>query len=235
MPDPARLAIVYCNDEDLAIRAIGDYSVLAPNSNMLAAGVDGVIDPSDLWTLTSASNDFEAQGVASGCTVNLKSATLTGASKPSLPWGASGGLFGVSSVSGHSMTLRRLGMPTGVGLPVAPAVGFTTVQFAVETLAPQIEQASDEINRRYGIDPASSLRGPSEIYDLRELREACMLVVLVRKYTGDVRTKDGAFALKIKELTKERDDSFSRLLLRWGASPDAPVPPPPAFGMRCSR
>jgi hypothetical protein len=133
------------------------------------------------------------------------------------------------------MTLRRLGMPTGVGLPVAPAVGYTAVSFAVETLGPQIEDASDEINRRFGIDPASSLRGPSAIYDLRELREACMLTVLLRKYTGDVRTKDGAFTLKIKELTRERDDSFARLQIRWGEAPDAPPPPLPVFGTRVGR
>jgi hypothetical protein len=62
-----------------------------------------------------------------------------------------------------------------------------------------------------------------------------MLTVLLRKYTGDVRTKDGAFNAKIAELKKDRDDALSRLSLRWGSTPDAPPPPSPKFTTRASR
>lgn len=235
MSAPDRLAVVYANDEQLAIRCDGDISILTPNANLLAGGTDGVFDASDPWTLTSASNDFEAQGVAVGNTVKLTSAVDQATSKKIQPWGGMAGVvMAVGSASGHSLTLRRLGLGDGEGLP--PALGgLSGVTFSVETLAPQIEQASDELNRRCGIDPRSSRYAPPDVYDLRELNEACMLIVLLKKYGGDLKTENGAYPIKIKLLQDALAASLARLQVRWGALPDAPQPAPVQFGTRVGR
>lgn len=235
MAGPSRLATVYAQDEDLAIRCDGDFAVLTPNSNLLASGDDGVFGMGNPWLLTSASNDFTVQGVAVGNIVKLTSVAQTPPAKPLLPWGASGGYFAVGVVAANALTLRRIGLSDGLGFPPSPPGGATAVKFAIETLGPQIEQASDDINRRFGIDPASSTRAPANLYDLRELQEATMLTVLLRKYTSDVRTKDGAYPVKIREITAQLDATLARLSIRWGPSADVPPAPSPKFGMRCSR
>ena len=66
MPDP-----IYATDEDIALRATADFAILCPRDQKLAAGSDGSFDPSDRWTLQSASVDFSAQGVLPGQVVQL--------------------------------------------------------------------------------------------------------------------------------------------------------------------
>lgn len=226
MSNPVRLTTLYATDEDLAIRCNSDLDVLTPASNLLAYAADGVFGAGDRWTLTSATVDFAAQGVAAGNTLLI--------TKPSTLVAPSGTPLAVESVSGSSVTLRRLGLAANVGQPPGPIAGATGVTFKVETLAPQIEQASDEINRRFGIDPASTTRAPSAIYDLRELQEATMLLVLIRQYTAVNRTKDGVYTPKLRDLAADRDAAFGRLQLRWGATPD-PVSVPSVFGMQIDR
>lgn len=237
MSAPDYLATVYASDEDLAIRCDADISILTPNSNLLAGGSDGVFNSVDPWTLTSASNDFQAQGVVVGNTIKLLSAVDSSGSAPKKvsPFGGSSGvLMAVGAIAGHSITLRRLGLGDGVGVP--PGVtDLAGVTFSIETLAPQINQASDELNRRFGIDPRSAFNSPTGIYDVGVLKEACMLIVLIRKYIGDLRTKDGSYQDKIRELIAARDDVFARLMIRWGTTPDAPLPTPVQFGTRVSR
>ncbi|WP_165251168.1 hypothetical protein [Paludisphaera soli] len=218
------LATVYCTDEDLAIRCPTDLRILTPADSLAAAGSDGAFAAGLPWTLGSATVDFEAQGVAPGSLIHLEGGAIRG----------SGGYFVVDSVAGPVVGLRRIGMASGLGQPPAPAAGMTGVRFAVTTLAPQIEQASDELNRRFGIDPTSSLRGPTAVYDLRELQEAAMLTVLLRQYTLSTRTGDGDFAFKVRELKASLDAAAARLQVRWGPT-GSDAPTSGVFGMRIVR
>ena len=228
MPPPPYppLAVVYCTDEAIAIRCNSDHQVLTPDANVIAEASDGEFAASDQWTLRSETVDFEDQGVEPGSLVNArgKHAAIKG----------SGTVFVVESVAGKTASLRRIGMVAGKGQPPAPAEGLTGVEFKVATLAPQIEQASDEINRRFGIDPAVASRSPEWAYDLRELEEATMLTVLLRQYTVDARTSDGDFPLKIKEIKQVLDAALSRLQVKWGPRGDSQTPSS-VFGMRLVR
>ena len=74
---PPYLATVYATDEHIAVRATGDFTVLCPDWQRVAAGVDGVFAADAPWTLTSASVDFEAAGVASGHVISLTAPKAT--------------------------------------------------------------------------------------------------------------------------------------------------------------
>ena len=60
-----RLAVVYATDENIAVRASGDFSMLCPDWQKLAWGNDGVLAASAPWVLSSASVDFSGAGVGS--------------------------------------------------------------------------------------------------------------------------------------------------------------------------
>ncbi len=68
----ATIPIPYATDEDIALRASADFSLLCPRDQKVAAGSDGAFSTSDPWTLTSASADFNALGVAAGQVVQLR-------------------------------------------------------------------------------------------------------------------------------------------------------------------
>lgn len=220
------LETVYCTDEAIAIRCNSDHQVLTPNANLVAEGSDGVFEPGDRWTLKSATVDFEAQGAKSGTLINVcgKYAAIKG----------SGTVFVIESALGKTALLRRVSKAAGFGQPPSPDEGLTDVVFKAATLAPQIEQASDELNRRFGIDPAKASRSPDWIYDRRELEEATMLTVLLRQYTVDARTSDGDFPLKIREIKQTLDAVLARLQVKWGPRGDSQAPSS-VFGMRLIR
>jgi len=203
-----RVSIVYASDEDVAVRAAGDFVVLAPAWQKLAHGADGAFAVGDPWTLASPSTDFESAGVGPGHVVQLR--------KPSSTFKGSGELFAVASASGRSVTLRRIGMDAGRGAPASPAGGLTGVEFLVATLGPQVEEASFELNRRFGIDPGLPGRSPADLLDARDLRRACVLIVLALRYASEARSDEGDFALKLRQAEAELADALSRLELRWG-------------------
>jgi len=203
------LTTVYCTDEQIAVRATGDFVVLCPHWQRQAYGADGVFASDDLWTLTSAAVDFEASGVAAGMVVSL--------TKPTSAYKGSGDLLAVDSVSGSSVVLRRIGQAaSGTGAPPCPTGGLTGVEFAVPTMGPQIDDASFDLNRRFNIDPDLPGRTPSDLRDLRDLREATVLTVLLNRYVAENRTERGDFPLKIGSTKQALDDVIARLSIRWG-------------------
>jgi hypothetical protein len=208
MDEFEQLATVYATDEHLAIRASGDFGVLCPDWQKLASGTDGTFAAGAPWELTSASVDFGAVGVTAGNVVWLR--------KPSTVFRGSGELLAVEGASGGSLTLRRLGMAANLGQPPAPSTGLPGVEFLVATLAPQIEEASFELNRRLSIDPNVAGRSPRDLYDRRDLRQACVLTVLVQRYAAETRDSQGDFALKLAQVRQELADVLARLQLRWG-------------------
>lgn len=212
MSQSSRLTTLYAADEDVAVHAPGDFAVLAPVWQKLAQGVDGVFSPGPAWTLTSATSDFEAAGARPGHVVQLR--------KPSSTFKGTGELFAVAEASSGSLTIRRIGMSAGVGAPPAPASGLSGVEFLIATLDPQIEEASFELNRRFAIDPLIPGRTPSDLRDVRELRRACVLGVLARRYAAEARGADGDFAQKLRQAEAELAEALARLEIRWGSATD---------------
>lgn len=210
MSEPDRLSIVYASDEDVAVRATGDFAVLAPDWQKAAFGIDGVFAPGAPWTLSSATVDFEAAGVRSGHVVCLR--------KPTSSFKGSGELLAVASAAGTSLTLRRIGAGLGEGAPPAPWAGISGVEYRIATLAPQIEEASFDLNRRFGIDPLVSSRSPAALFDRRELRAACVLTVLAQRYSAETRGGEGDFPLKLQRINQDLSDVLARLEVRWNSA-----------------
>lgn len=202
------LAAVYCTDENIALRAWGDYTAICPPSQKLAAGTDGVILSANRWELTSATVDFGTAGVAPGCVVWLK---LTNA------FSSNGEIFAVNSVTGSTVTLRRMGQNAAVGQPPAPAAGLTGITFSVLTFAPQIDVASYDANHFFGIDVISPTKSPARLYDQRELQSYVVLMVLKRAYAISLKVKAEDYALKLEQVSEELNDLTGRLTIRWGA------------------
>ncbi len=226
MAAPTLLSQVYATDEDVAIRACGDYPVLCPEWQKLAAGTDGVISSGTPWVLTSSSVNFQTNGVASNCVVILYA--------PKSSFAGGGELFAIDSATGGSMMLRRLGQALNMGQPPAPAAGLTAVAFKVKTLAQQIEDASYDLNQRFGIDPNQPYRDTTFVYDLRILRQLCVLTVLQRQYTNEARGKDGDFMEKLKRVNSDLNDLLDRSSLRWGQFGNS-SPPVGRFSTRLTR
>ncbi len=206
--------IVYATDEDIALRASADFSALCPRDQVLAQGSDGVFGASDLWTLASASVDFAAFGLNPGQMVRLVG--------PSTSFGPDGDLFAIEAVVSAAITLRRQGQLVGVGQPPAPSGGLTGVEFVVRTLGPQIERASRDVDRRFGIDDRSFGHRPDDLLDPRQLREAVVLTVLYQQYldrslqfVGPTGTPDDVYAAKSRIARADLDDALDRLTLRW--------------------
>jgi hypothetical protein len=215
MSSEALLSLVYATDEDIAVRAYGDFAALVPKDAILAQGTDGVFSSGDLWTLNSASNNFATQGIKVSHVVQL--------SGPA-PYKGSGRLFAVGAVNGDAITLRVIGKADGIGSPPSPAGGLTGVSFVIRTFDPQLEDASFQINQQFGIDPNWPQAAPTLIYDLRVLRQTAALTVLVRAYTTDTRSKDGDFARKIGELKQALSDTKAILQIRWNQATNIPPP-----------
>ncbi len=219
---------LYATDEDIAVRAPSDFAALCPHDQVLASGTDGEFPAGDGWTLQANSVDFAAQGLAPGHVVQLLG--------PVSAFGTGGDLLVVDQVSAKSLRLRRKGQATGLGQPPAPLAGLTGVSFLVTTLAPQIESASYDLNRRYGIDDRVAGLRTSDLYDLRELREVTVLYVLYMFYVNLSQTESDPFGVKARLYRGMLDEALARLtLLRNAAVPSNLEPPVTPFGTRMSR
>ena len=223
---PSQSLPAYATDEDIAVRAGGDFVTLCPNWQQMAAGTDGVFANGAPWILTSTSVNFAANNVQPNQVVQL--------SAPKANFPGSGMLLAIDSVSGNALVLRRLHKDLNVGQPPAPSAGLTSVTFTINTLDPQTEEASFDIKRRYGIDENIIDRGSSWIYDLRDLRMATVLSVLVDRYTAEVRSERGDFALKLKRCQRQLDDVLSRVQVRWGPQGNG-AEPTTLFSCKLSR
>jgi len=204
------LATIYCTDENLAVRLAGDFVLLTPKWQVLAEGTDGAFASNGRWTLTSASAAFDTSGAAAGSVVWL--------TKPTATFGGGGELIAVDSVTNATtLAVRRCGLTAGEGKPPGPVGGLSSISYKILTLRPQIEEASFEINRRYMIDPAWAGRQPSDCYDLRDLRQACVLTVAVQRIQAEVQnnSKYASWGAKLETYTQELGDVLARVRLRW--------------------
>ena len=219
---------VYATDEDIAVRAGGDFVTLCPSWQQMAAGTDGVFSSGTPWVLTSSSVDFGSNGVSPNQVVQLVG--------PKIQYPGGGQLLAIDSVStdGYSLTLRRLHKDLNVGQPPGPPAGLTGVSFVINTLDPQIEEASFDIKRRFGIDETIVDRQSSWIFDLRDLRIATVLTVLVRRYTAEARGQNGDFVRKIDLFRRELMEVLDRVQVRWGPFGNSSEPST-MFGCKISR
>lgn len=221
-----RLATVYCTDEDIAASAPADFLGLCPPWQVKASGTDGVMDASTPWTLTSASVDFEALGVAANDVIAL--------AKPRAAFPTpSGELYAIDSVSGSTAILRRVGGYLNEGQPPGNASGLIGVDFRVLTFRPQIDIATEDANRIFGIDPTVTGRKPSDVYSLREFRQFAVLHCLVWAYTSGNKAAQGDYDIKLRLRVSEKNDLMSRMVIKWGAT--GGQSPPNRRNLRLSR
>jgi hypothetical protein len=211
MPPPSSLALDYATDEDVANLAGADFLTVTPDSFKVAAGTDGVFLASDPWTLTSASVDFQAQGVVANMVIQLSQP-----SGPKTVFRGSGDLLAVETVAGHAITLRRVGQALGWGQPPGPAAGLTGVAFLIKTLKGQLDDVSYKLDQQFAVDPALPNRTPGDAYDLRVLRLCTVYQTLVRQYTNGERSGEGDFAKKIEHYEQAYRDEVDTASLRWG-------------------
>ena len=61
---PEQTSPVYATDEDIAVRAGGDFITLCPNWQQMAYGTDGLFAPGSPWVLNSTATNFAANNVA---------------------------------------------------------------------------------------------------------------------------------------------------------------------------
>lgn len=182
-------AVYFCRDEDLLIEAAGDLPLLAPRGAVRAAGSDGVIDPSTPWVLSSATNDFAAQGVEAGQVV-----ILAGPRGPK-PFPTATDIFGgtdstslyggepfVIDVPDAAPTLRRAGLPSAVGLPPSRGEAIAAIKFVVPDFLPKIRAATDFVRRQldYALD--------ADLTDAEDLRKLTVYAVLADLYLAATRS-----------------------------------------------
>lgn len=226
---PPQTTPVYCTDEDILVHAGGDFALLCPVWQQMAAGTDGVFAPGIPWVLTSASMNFQANGV------NPNQVVWLTAPKSQYP---GGGIFmAIDSASANTITLRRPYQNLNVGMPPAPAAGLTGVAFAINTLDPQIEEASYDLKQRFAIDDnplVGEYRSSSWIYDLQVLRVATVYAVLFERYTQETRTERGDFEKKVARFRQKLDDALARVQVRWGPFGNS-AEPSTLFSCRLSR
>ena len=199
---------LYCTDEDIAVRAGGDFITLCPSWQQMASGTDGFFNSGTPWVFNSTATNFTNNGVAPNQVLYLT------APKTQYPGG--GQLLAIDSVSGSTLTLRRLYKDLNVGNPPAPAAGLASITFAINTLDPQSASASFDIKRRFGIDETIVDRQSSWIFDLQDLRMATVLSVLLDRYMQETRTDKGDFARKVSLIKTQLQVVLDRVQVRWG-------------------
>jgi hypothetical protein len=68
---PEQTSPVYATDEDIAVRAGGDFIMLCPSWQQMAYGTDGYFAPGLQWVLNSTAIDFATNNVAANQVVWL--------------------------------------------------------------------------------------------------------------------------------------------------------------------
>ena len=174
MPSPT-LATVWATDEHVARAEAADFPLLCPVAQKVASGSDGAILAGS-FSFTSAVN-FSLQGVLPGNMLQLTGPSATINLKD---------LLVVDTVAGTTITLRRLRMSAGMGQPPV-GTNATGVTFLIATLAPQIEEASYEINRDFGLDDLVPGAQPSQVIDQRAATSATVALVLIGQYLAMAR------------------------------------------------
>lgn len=225
---PVSTVPVFCSDEKLAIRARGDYMNLSTSSEQLAYGNDGVITLGSLWTMTSSTVDFMAQGVQPQHVAELKLGAKAGSVR----------LFAVDDVQPSTLMLRLINKAPGIGQPPT-LTGATSITFTINTFDSLIEDVSFDLKSRFGIDEIIPFQASAWLYagaeDLyRDLRAACVMGVLVEAYAAENRAGTGDYAKKLELFRKMQAEVLERVQLRKGPFGNS-SPPVTLFSCGLSR
>lgn len=215
---------VFATDEDVLLRAPGDFTLLCPRDQVLARGTDGTLVAS--WNLQSAAVDFPSRGVRPGHVVQLLAPGSSGQ--------APARLYVLDSVSPGSVILRVQGQSSGEGEPPSPSNSATRTDFLIATLAPQIADATASLDARFRL---SEVVNPSADV-LTEIKAVVVLTVLERRYReiGHCAGEQADALLKrAQSLAVERDERLARLAIRLDAATNPSSPPRGPWGTRLSR
>lgn len=212
---------------------MGDFATLCPQWQLLASGTDGSFAADAQWVLTSASCDFQAQGVAAQNVIILK------APRASFPGQSM--LYAVDSVAGNSVTLRIIGQSLNVGQPPSPSAGMSGVAFSIPTLGPQIDEATYRLKQMFAIDEEIFYRSSDWLYQgaediYRVFRDATVFSVLADAYESQMRdqVENGDFARKAKRYKMRREEAIAQINARWGPLGNS-AEPSNIFGCRITR
>ncbi len=200
---------IYATDEDVYVAAPGDFVLVVPKSSTLASGSDGVINPGTPWAFTSASNNFQAQGVTPGMILQLEG-TPGVFKRPQT--------VAIDSVVGNVLTLHRCGFAIGQGMPPGPPAGATGISFTIASLYPQLEAAAFELDQQFAVDPNLPNRQPGNMTDQRIFRRMTALWVMIQLLISENRSGDdkGDWEKKIKRYQDLYDTALATATVRWG-------------------
>lgn len=209
------LVNAFCTDEDIAARFKADFPLLC-DREWMAQGTDGTFVAGTPWALTSASNTFDLQGVARGNVILLKTSS-------NMPFGSAGMMFAVDSALGSTVNLRRINQGALLGMPPVGPGGLAGVTFAVPTLAGQIELATYDIEKRFGISDFIYGRRQNDLWDAREVRDVTVLTVAYKRFLDLARQGESndVYFSKYKTVKQELDDMLARVAIHWA---DVPLP-----------
>jgi hypothetical protein len=207
---PELTSPLYATDEDILVKASGDYMTLVPPWQCMARGSDGFFSADDPWTFYSVSTNFGAQSILPNMVLSL--------SGPKSAYPGGGDLLAIDSVSsdGTNLSLRRPYLDLGIGYPPGPAAGLSGITFNISTFNPQIANATFDIKRMFGIDENITFRDSSWIYDLQDLRMATVLSVLYDRYTAELRSDRGDWLRKMGHMKNQKTEIIDRVQVRWG-------------------
>jgi hypothetical protein len=226
---PSSLSVVYATDEDILKIAGADFRVIAGKAFQLAYGTDGQILAASPWVLTSASVNFQNQGILGNQVFQLS----LPAAPASSPLGGTGGLFAVDSVAGNAVTLRRAGYASGIGQPPITA-NTTGITFLCASLWNLIEDVSFNLNEAFAADPNISLRTPADMYNQRIFKDMVVFGVLEQAYANLNRTTSGDFKDKVEFYGRKFAERRANAVLRWGPMGNT-QPPTGPFSCRITR
>jgi hypothetical protein len=196
---------LYCTDEDVALRGVGDYAQLAPRFQSVAAGADGSILATDRWVLASGTCPFLATGLAPGHVIILNSG-------PAYIGPSGRQLYGVVETTDTTVRLRNLGEDSTV--PGMPPPAGSGIEFTAPTIRGQIRQACNDLNSDW------SIRSPEDLVTPDDLRRAAVLLTYARLLQMQAPGKDNqdAWIAKWRLLQKEWDMVQEILARTYGAA-----------------
>lgn len=197
----------FCQAEDIAERITQDLALILPPSQILAEGTDGIIAPGE-WVLSSATAAFETYGVPVGSLAILQS---PGSSQ------STSKVFVVSNVEGSTITLRRVGLGSGIGQPPGGAAGMSGVIFSIHYLDPQINDTTTYLSMIFGIDDNIPGRRYVDIYNLNDVIEIAISRIVSMLYLNAMmNSSNDLFKEKHAMHKAQYTDLKSAVRIRFG-------------------
>lgn len=182
MPDV--FAGLPCRDEDVARELEGDYATLAPRCEYLTGGTDGAMTSSS-WDLTSADNDFAAQGIQAGHVVVLESRVV---GSKTVSMGKQ--VLGITGAAGTALTLHRIGYDTAVGRPPGAPSGISGVTFSVPSVLSHIKSEAVEVRNILNIAADVDLSTLPDLTKYTAIRVARWLYFMEYRQTSQDTWED---------------------------------------------